>query len=195
MTRNSRSGRTTLSTRVALLLVVATLLPVLAPRANAAGLGNRPPQFGVEAGSKPFLAAAGGVAAVADVPINSWLEGAVVLDVWTVSAAGTTADGATRRMTELVLGVRLEAAAHDAHTGIGLGVHGVAAAWTDRAFRNGSPLGAGFLSAEIFHPFTVVAGPPALTLLPGLSAYFSLGPGGVSGVPDILPSLRLRLLW
>ena len=70
MIRNSRPGHTTLCIRVVLVLVVATLLPAIAPRANAA---------------------------------------------------------AERRMTEAVVGLRLEAVAHGAHTGIGLGIHGVAA--------------------------------------------------------------------
>lgn len=186
----------TIRTGAAVLCAAALLLSAVAPSAHAEQPAtDRAVRLGVEVGSKPFLAAAGGVAAVAEAPLTSRFHGAAALDVWTLSAAGATAGGSTRLITEAVVGIRLEAAAPRAFTGVGLGIHAVTAAWTGGTFRSGSSFGAGFLSAELFHPITLLKGATRLTILPGLSAYFSLGPGGISRVPDILPALRLRVVW
>ncbi|MFP4483634.1 MAG: hypothetical protein ACLFO1_02140 [Spirochaetaceae bacterium] len=182
-------------TSAAFLCTAALLLTAVATPAQAQEPEGCPVRYGVEVGSKPFLAAAGGVAVVTEAPVTERVRGAAALDLWTVSAAGGTGSGTTRRMTEAVVGLRAEASMPGAFTGIGLGVHAVTAAWTDGTFRAGSPFGAGFLSAEIFHPISLLTAPTELTILPGLSAYFSLGPGGISWVPDILPALRLRAVW
>jgi hypothetical protein len=185
----------TIWTRAAVLCTALLLLSAVATPVQAQEPDGRPVRLGVEVGSKPFLAAAGGVAAVVEAPVTSRLDGAAALDVWTLSAAGATTGGDTRRLTEAVVGIRMEVSLPRAFTGVGLGIHAVTAAWTDGTFRSGSAFGAGFLSAELFHPITLLERATRLTILPGLSAYFSLGPGGISWVPDILPALRLRAVW
>jgi hypothetical protein len=153
-------------------------------------------RLGTELSTKPFFVAAGGIGAVAEVPLGGRLRASVVLDVWATAAPGPRTEGGDpTATTELASGVKLELAAPRYFVGVGLGVHGMLARWAGGAYEPGSSFGAGLLSAELFHPIVVLEQPFALSLIPGLSGWFSFGPNGLSTAPDLLPIIRLRALW
>lgn len=152
--------------------------------------------FGAELGSTPFLAPAAAMAAVADMRLSDTLRGAAAVELWAKRGTGLRdAVGAAAAVVELAAGVRAEVAAPRLYTGLAVGVFATAARWIGGAYAAGSSFGAGGISLTLFHPIPVLRGKPRLTLRPGLSAFFSIGPNGFCTVPDLLPSLAVRAMW
>lgn len=154
------------------------------------------PRFGAELTTKPFLAPAAGVGAVAEQPLRSALTGALILEVSALRTRGPVDDaGEPRALFELSAGLRAEIAWRRVYTGVGIGLQGVLGRWIGGSYRSGSSFSAGAVQTDVFHPFTIPGAAVDLTLSPGIAASFSVGPQGFAFVPDLLPIGRVRLTW
>jgi len=177
----------------ALLLAAATALPALTAGAEPVD-DSRGLRAAVEVSSTPLVTPGVTAGALAVVPLGRSLEGALGARMSTVTSGGSVgSDGVHGRVTEVFAGITAEVVMPRLRTGVQIGLLGRLAAFRDGTMVPNSALSAGIMSAGLVHPFSVSIGTALLTVLPGVTAWFSIGPAGVSPRPDLLPILRLRL--